>query len=312
MPPELQKLRNLLEIVDRGSFSSAALSLGIAQSALSRHIQELEQVYGQRLLHRTGRGVVPTEVAERFLPRVRALLHEAEQLSHDILAARGEVVGRVRLGSIHSIGGFIITPLLREISTHYPRIAISIRDGLTDHINEWLAAGLIDLAVSYADHSNRRASDALMLVDYYVVGASGDPQLDRSWCTMREAATLPMVLPNPQVRWRLEVERVLARHGLSLQVAIETDSVQTIMDLVRSPDHYSIVPMHLAAPYVANGVLVSAKIVDPVITRRVDLLYPSPKTASSATKVVADILRRQVRSQVAAGGIPGARTFDDV
>ena len=307
MPADLHRVRYLLEAIDRGSFSSAATSLGVAQTALGRHVAELERLYGQRLLHRTGRGVVPTAFAENFLPRMRSLVREADRLFEDICAASDQVAGRIRLGLIQSVGAYIITPLLREVSAKHPRIEISIRDGLTEHINEWLADGHIDIGVNYAGHADRRTVDALIDIDFYLVGAAGDPNLAEASCTLERAAAFQFVLPHAHQSLRAKMEHVFASCGLRLQVAIETDSVQTSVDLVRTPGLYTLVPLHLATHYVRAGTLAATKIVEPVITRQLILLHRLRKPVTPAVKVVAEILRRQVPAQVLAGEIPGAR-----
>jgi DNA-binding transcriptional LysR family regulator len=60
MDLELRHLRCLVAIVDAGTFTDAAIELGISQAAVSRNLMALEQVLGVRLLHRTSRTITPT------------------------------------------------------------------------------------------------------------------------------------------------------------------------------------------------------------------------------------------------------------
>ncbi|WP_256251048.1 LysR family transcriptional regulator, partial [Streptomyces sampsonii] len=77
---ELRHLRCLVAIVDTGSFTDAAIELGISQAAASRTLLSLEQTLGVRLLHRTSRNVSPTTAGVQVLPRARHLLAEADNL----------------------------------------------------------------------------------------------------------------------------------------------------------------------------------------------------------------------------------------
>ena len=80
MDLELRHLRCLVAIVDSGSFTDAAIELGISQAAVSRTLIALEEVLGARLLHRTSRSVTPTTAGVQVLARARHLLAEADDL----------------------------------------------------------------------------------------------------------------------------------------------------------------------------------------------------------------------------------------
>ncbi len=89
---DLKNLRMFTRIAEAGSLTRAAAALGIAQSALSRQLSELEQEFGGRLFFRTGRGVLPTELGESLMPRAQALL-EADQLLEEARAAQRKPAG---------------------------------------------------------------------------------------------------------------------------------------------------------------------------------------------------------------------------
>ena len=73
MDLELRHLRCLVAIVDTGSFTDAAIELGLSQAAVSRTLMSLEAVLGVRLLHRTSRTVTPTTAGVQVLARARQL-----------------------------------------------------------------------------------------------------------------------------------------------------------------------------------------------------------------------------------------------
>lgn len=84
------KLRAFCRVAAGGGFSRAAAALGVAQSVLSRQVSALEAELGGRLFHRTGRGVLPTEL----------VLAESEQLVVEAGGMRGSPVGSVDLGVV--------------------------------------------------------------------------------------------------------------------------------------------------------------------------------------------------------------------
>src|ERR1700759_4644325 len=74
MDLELRHLRCLVAIVDSGTFTDAAIELGISQAAVSRNLIALERVLGVRLLHRTSRTITPTTAGGPVPPRPRRVL----------------------------------------------------------------------------------------------------------------------------------------------------------------------------------------------------------------------------------------------
>ena len=74
---DIRQLKTFVEVAANGSYARTAAIAGIAQSALSRQLSALERGIDGRLFHRTGRGVVLTELGERMLPRARALVADA-------------------------------------------------------------------------------------------------------------------------------------------------------------------------------------------------------------------------------------------
>jgi DNA-binding transcriptional LysR family regulator len=76
----LRHLRCLIAIVDAGTFTDAAIDLGISQAAVSRNLQALEQVLGVRLLHRTSRHTTPTTAGVHALAQARQVLAAADSL----------------------------------------------------------------------------------------------------------------------------------------------------------------------------------------------------------------------------------------
>jgi len=80
MDLELRHLRCLVMIVDTGTFTDAAIELGISQAAVSRNLMALERVLGVRLLHRTSRSITPTTAGVHILAQARQILAAADNL----------------------------------------------------------------------------------------------------------------------------------------------------------------------------------------------------------------------------------------
>ncbi len=141
MDLELRHLRCLVAIVDAGSFTDAAIELGISQAAVSRNLSSLEQVLGVRLLHRTSRSITPTTAGVQALAQARQVLAAADNLVAE--ATTGHT--RLRIGHAWAAMGRHTREFQRRWATRYPDVEVQLIR--TNSATGGLAEGLCDLAV---------------------------------------------------------------------------------------------------------------------------------------------------------------------
>src|SRR3954471_20677338 len=94
---KLNQLRDALAVAEASSVRAAARSLGVAQSALTRSIQELERELGVPLFERQARGVSLTPMGALFVRRAQSVRNELRLAREEIDQARGHLHGRVRV-----------------------------------------------------------------------------------------------------------------------------------------------------------------------------------------------------------------------
>ena len=141
MDLELRHLRCLVAIVDSGTFTDAAIELGISQAAVSRNLMALEQVLGVRLLHRTSRSITPTTAGVHALAQARQVLAAADNLVAE--ATTGHT--RLRIGHAWSAMGRHTREFQLRWAARYPDVELHLIR--TNSPTGGLAEGLCDLAV---------------------------------------------------------------------------------------------------------------------------------------------------------------------
>ena len=94
---EFQQLRSFLAVVRAGSFVGGADALGLSKAAVSRHVAELEEVLGVRLLHRTTRRLSLTEAGQLYYNTASRILREAEQMHSQLQHIKRAPAGVLRL-----------------------------------------------------------------------------------------------------------------------------------------------------------------------------------------------------------------------
>lgn len=143
----LKSLHVWMRVVECGSLTKASAELGLAQSAISRQIRDLEAVLGASLFHRTGRGVLPTVFAQQLLPKTQDLCSQASELLVASRELSDTPVGTVALGMVPGVASRLTAEIYRLISERFPSISLRIHEGYSGDLDAVLASGRIDLAV---------------------------------------------------------------------------------------------------------------------------------------------------------------------
>ena len=138
---KLTPIRAFLAVADAGSFTGAARKMGVSRSAVTGHVQELEQHLGVRLLNRTTRRVSLTREGERYAERAGLLLQGLATLDADIQTRSGRTEGHLHVEMSESVANARVLPRLPEFVRAYPDVSLRIS------LNE----GAVDPSVSGAD-----------------------------------------------------------------------------------------------------------------------------------------------------------------
>lgn len=300
---EFVDLQYFVSIAETGSFTKSALQNNVAQSALSRRVRDLEAEMGNALFYRNGRGVVLTEAGETFLAAARAILAQREALCQDMRRAAGELDGTVKLAVPPSVGLVLLAPLLHQIRTDHPRIRMRVLEGFSGHVADWLAAGKVDLAVLYKmKASTLLDAEHLLFEDMFLISAPDAPRMGRAdGVPMTELAAEDLVLPGIPHGLRVLVEDAAARVGVTLNVAMEVETLPTIYDLVRTGGLRTVLPLAAVKQEVAEGRLIAQRIVDPVISRELILAHAPHRAAAPVTKAVVRLIRSKISELVRSG-----------
>lgn len=181
---DLRQLRYFVTVAERGSFNAAASALNIAQSALSRHVKDLEDELGGALLERGARGVVPTESGKLLLERGRWLLGTLNDIREEVRTENREPTGTVRLGAPASLAELFYAPLAQVFATRFPRVRLELSEGLTEPMCDRLLRGDIDIAIVTSPPPNRHlVYEKLVSEQVFLFGRPGDPLLRRGKLT---------------------------------------------------------------------------------------------------------------------------------
>lgn len=160
----IDEIRIFLRVLQEGSFSAAARSLGVSPSMVSKNIARLEKRLNVSLFERIAGNIRNTQEAEIFKHEAHKILNAVQSAEESLAAHRSKVAGTVRIHTALPTAKYLIAPLLPELFDAYPylRLEFSLAPRRGDFLEE-----KIDLAI----HSGRPTELSLI----------GRPLMSRPW-----------------------------------------------------------------------------------------------------------------------------------
>src|SRR6195256_5479235 len=143
----LDQMRALLEVVERGSFSAAARQLNLTQPAISLQIRELERRFGVRLIERLGKQAHATVPGRELVEAAQRILRECDHVDAAMRRFREGWTGRVRVGTTLTTMIYRLPPILRGVRLDHPGIDLVVTNAPTPNSVENIIQNRIDLGL---------------------------------------------------------------------------------------------------------------------------------------------------------------------
>jgi LysR family nitrogen assimilation transcriptional regulator len=301
---DLKQLEYFVRVAELGSFTRASIALDIAQPALSRQVRLLEVELRQNLLVRNGRGATPTEAGKLLLEHARGILHQVERAREELGRVRGALAGRVAIGLPPSLARVLTVPLTRAFRQQMPDAQLSISEGLSVTMQEWLVNGRLDIAVLYnaqpatGIEASPLVDEDLMLVQPRPPGLPEDPPPPP--ITLQEVARLPLVIPSRPNAIRMHVEAEMAAIGCRPTIALEIDGVSAILDLVADGTGNAILSRNAVASSIKPSAFTVRAIGQPPLRTRLSLATSSARPATLTQQATMELVRATTQARLSA------------
>lgn len=257
----LKQFRYFMAVSETASVAAAARMINIAQSAVTKSIQELEDALGVKLFERSAKGMALTQDGQRFQVSARkviAAVAEAGQLGRGKPEA---LSGSLTIGVTSLVAGYYLAELFARFQRSHPSVTISVVEDAPQFLEHLLINGEIDLSIMVSNALGDPQAlevEALTRSPNRVWMASSHPLAERSELSLRECAAYPQVV--------LEADRVdsvlnalWARHGLHPPVLMRSSSLEAVRSLVGIGAGIALLPDFLYRPWTLDAEHVEAR-----------------------------------------------------
>ena len=236
---ELRHFRYFLAVAEALNFTKAAALLRIAQPALSRRVQDLEDEIGVDLLKRSPRGVVLTAEGKVFLEKTRQILKLADESVEQVRAlARGEE-GELHMGYAPAPTVEIFPPALAAFQKAFPRVRVLLHDLSEQELVDGLQNGTVELAMMPGGaglQSGGLEFEALRSYPICVVIAPTHRFARLKSVTLEKVAAEPLIgfRRKDYPEYYVGLYRIFGPLGIKPRVAVECDSASSLITEVET------------------------------------------------------------------------------
>ncbi|MDF3606396.1 LysR family transcriptional regulator [Paracoccus sp. DMF-8] len=291
----LESLRVFVRVVELGSITSGGRDLRLSPAVASNRIKDLESRFGVRLLNRTTRKLVPTEIGRAFYDSARRVIETLDEAEAVVSGFSGTPHGTICVTAPLGLGRRIIAPLVPRSCDEYPGVEVRLR--LSDRNVDIVADG-IDLAFFLGEPSDsalkwRRIAECrrmLVASPEYVErhGAPQDPMdLARHNCLLLRYPR------SPEFFWMLQTPegpRKLMVHG-----RFDADDGDVLTEWALSGQGIANRPRYEIAEHVDSGRLVEVLADTPPLPAQFGMLTPHRRLQDPKLRLFADFAAREMR-----------------
>ena len=244
---DILNLQTFISVSDARSFSRAAEQLLITQPAVSKRISALEQELGILLFDRIGKKVQLTEAGDALLPSARRILAELEESRRAISNLSGKISGKLKLGTSHHIGLHRLPPVLRHYTAKYPEVDLDIQFMDSEEACEGVLKGELELAIATLPEKKlKNLSTEIIWHDPLGIAINNThPMQQKKNISLKEVIQYPAILPSTGTFTRALLEQTPGLETSRLNIAMETNYLETIKMMVSIGLGWSVLPISM-------------------------------------------------------------------
>lgn len=293
---QIKALRVFCDTVARRSFSQAAEENGISQSTASQMVQQLEERLGLSLLDRSTRPFSLTPAGEKYYEGCRSIVGQYEDLEESVKTVHSEVASRLTIATIYSCGLAGVKQCVEEFRSQCPQADIRVECLHPERVYEEVEEGIADLGiVSYPASSRRLASIHWREEPFVLVCQPGDsinsPIDNEAQLPLEALEGKQMVAFERGLTIRSELDRLLSRAKVDVEIAVEFDNIENIKRAVEAGMGVSLLPAPTVMREVAAGTLVAIALADETIVRPLGIIHRSDRPLNETAKAFVERLK---------------------
>ncbi len=274
----LQAMRVFCRVVETGSFSRAATELGITQPTATKAVAEAEQRLGARLLHRSTRGVSPTEVGSLYYERCKSIARDVDDANAVAALVQGDLTGSLRISTSVAFGRRVMAPLVIEYMREHPKLQVDL--SLDDRYVNLIEQG-VDVAIRMGRLADSTLGASYLGLNPWLVAGSpayfarhGRPETPAD---LAQHQCLIYSSVQGDDRWHLAGAAGTAPHVVAVRGPLRSNNLSTVLAACRAGMGVCILPWYVAQAALERGDIVQVLPEFAPPSQEIHAVFPSPR-----------------------------------
>lgn len=275
---ELRQIKYFIEVAKREHVTKAADALHVAQSAVSRALQNLEQELGVDLFIREGRNVRLTPVGRIFLERIQKAVRMIDDAKQVVAEYTDPNCGMVSVGFPSSLATYILPTAISAFRKEYPNAEFQLHQGSYRYLKESVISGNINMAIlGPVPMDDKKLTGTILFTENIVALLPVNHRLAKEkTLNLNDLRDEPFVLFREGFVLRDVVADACKQIGFVPKVSFEGEDIDSIKGLVSGGLGVSLVPEITLVDNLPHAT-VQIPIIEPGIRRSVGLVTPSDR-----------------------------------
>jgi DNA-binding transcriptional LysR family regulator len=273
----IQALKLFVRVVDLGSFSKAALEMGIGQPAATKQVSRMEAQLGARLLHRSTQGVIPTEIGLLYYDKCKLIAHHVDEASSVAALLQTQVQGALRINTSVAFGRRVLAPLVMQFMRMNPQVQIDLN--CEDRYVNMVEQG-VDVAIRMGRLADSTLGARYLGLNPWVVVASPDylARMGAPQSPQALAAHQALVYSSVQgdARWHFS-DASGQTQSVAVRGHLRSNNLSSLMEAARQGFGVAALPRYVAHASMTNASLVSVLDAWQLPQQEIHAVFPSPR-----------------------------------
>lgn len=292
----LRQLRAFLAVARTGSFTRAAESLYVTQSALSGLIKELERVLEVRLVDRSSRKVHLTEVGAQLHPLLEAAVQDLDQVLRHVVDPLAMQAGVVRVAASQLLASALMPELIAGYQAQHPASRVKLVDSPVESVMARVFSGEAELGIGPEREPNSDITSSRLFDAPFMAAFPQDhPLAARDRLRWSDLAPYPVITLQGQFTEKLVEDLRAAAPRLKFAPAIEVAYMATALSMVKAG-----LGVGLCIPYAASLVdlygLKMRRLTGPEVRRSFEVFTRKGRSLSPAAQGFLDFIVPKIRA----------------
>ena len=292
----LRQLRAFLALARTGSFTLAAESLYITQSALSGLIKEMEQSMGLRLVDRSTRRVYLTDAGERLYPMLDSAMNDLDDVLLRATDPQTLQTGLVRVAASQLLASTLLPQLMAEYQAQHPGSRVRLVDTPVEDVMARVFSGEVELGIGPERDPNSDITSSRLFEGPFMAAFPPDHPLARHkrlrWSHL---APYPVITLQGQFTERLQQDLRASDPALAFTPATEVAYMATALSMVKAG-----LGVALCIPYAASLIelygLKMSPLGQPEVRRHFEVFTRRGRSLSPAAQSFLDFIGPRIRA----------------